>query len=53
MAWRKIIYKISVWLAIELLRLGFNYLDVNKDGSLSKTEIKTRAKEIREIIKGL
>ena len=51
MGWRKIVYKIVSWLAVQLLKVSFNYLDVNKDGSLTAEEIKLRASEIKTIIK--
>lgn len=51
MGWRKIMWTTLSWLATQLLKLGFEYLDVNKDGNITKSEVLERKKEIKKLLK--
>lgn len=51
MGWRKIVFDLSLSLAMSLLSFGFNYLDIDNDGSLSRSEIKKRASDIRKLLR--
>lgn len=50
MGWRKILNTVLYQLAVYLLKMAFNWLDVNKDGGLQKKEITQRVKELQAII---
>ena len=45
-----LIYTILRWIAHNSLSYMYNYLDKNKDGTLSKTEINNTLKELKSFL---
>lgn len=49
MVWRKVLFQVGRFLLRQGARIAFNYVDKNKDGSLSKKEINGVVEDIKRL----